>query len=411
MPLLFTSNSNRTPFCFFLRTLVFLCPLLLIGFVYEGALWCSGESWSVEKIIDAQLENPDLVWRRGYFSQFSETYKFFLLKRTGKDIVVVGSSRTLSFRREFFHPLEDRFINGGRLLTHLGDLVSLTRALSSGELPRPQVLIIGLDPWWLKGDSPVQEGFDPNHMPEDAYEPGAHISAMTRMINNGIIPFRFLDRIIDGRDEFRTPYCSSPALGLAAVLHGSSFRSDGSSAHEEIYVSFSENPSYRDRENPPVIERVRNHSDQFFVAPGIHWGKVALLMEHLEKIRSLGVELYVFFPPFSNEVADATRRDPALRQWWEDYWDRLPEVLAERGIQYFGVESPAKLGLDDRYMLDGFHPSEVFIATLLTDWLGRVPEGSMSASIDQLRLKALLKMPGVLPVGLGCDNSLQFEPK
>lgn len=117
------------------------------------------------------------------------------------------------------------------------------------------------------------------------------------------------------------------------------------------------------------------------------------------------IEVFVFLPPFSNEVTEEISQSDELKKWWEDYWDIVPKILTTQGFKVLVVRNPSILGLDDRYMLDGFHPSEVFVAVMLLDWLENVSSSSMLSSIDLGHLKSLLNNSGVLPVGFGCEVS------
>jgi hypothetical protein len=40
----------------------------------------------------------------------------------------------------------------------------------------------------------------------------------------------------------------------------------------------------------------------------------------------------------------------------------MPSVLDRFDISYIRTEIPSQYGLDDTYFMDGFHPSEVFLA-------------------------------------------------
>ena len=387
---------------FFIRGVVFFFPIVFIGAVYEVILFNSGECRPISHIVDHQLENPELVWRRQVFSQFSETYKFYLLKRARKQIVVTGSSRTLGFSKILFPNMEDRFINAGRLVTKLGDIESIIKCFEDSTLPKPKVFILGLDPWWLRGDVPLRSGFQAERMPEDAWSPGAHVSAITRMIIDGTLPLGFFYE----KNNDQTPYCKKPALGLAAILIGSGFRSDGSTVHESIYYEFRNNPDYvyKDRETPPIIDRVRNRTGQFASSSDICKNKVNFLVRQLEKIKSLGIEVHIFLPPFSDEVSKAVENDAELKKWWDSYWNDLPLLLRKNEFYTFGFKSPNELGLDDRYMYDGFHPSEVLVGNIMIKWLENIPKKSLLSGIDIETLKQKLRSPSTLPVGFGCND-------
>ena len=73
-----------------------------------------------------------------------------------------------------------------------------------------------------------------------------------------------------------------------------------------------------------------------------------------------GVLVLGFDPPVSSEAAAALDRDPRERALWVEYRADVPALFAEVGFPFVDASTPSALGLDDRYMFDGFHAEEAF---------------------------------------------------
>jgi hypothetical protein len=50
--------------------------------------------------------------------------------------------------------------------------------------------------------------------------------------------------------------------------------------------------------------------------------------------------------------------DPRHRRFWFQYRERLERTFDELGLPYVDASSPGRMGLDDRYMIDGIHGGE-----------------------------------------------------
>ena len=166
----------------------------------------------------------------------------------------------------------------------------------------------------------------------------------------------------------------SGLIGISAGRTGSGFRVDGSVQQKIELPANSAEWKFVDREHPPVIDRVRQGIVNFHPTAELSAPRVERLAAALERYRRQGVRLIGFAPPFSTEVYRELTTDPRHRNFFRAFERKLPEVFAQAGFPYYDASNLASLGLDDRYMFDGFHAAETFHLHLLQKMLVVFPE-------------------------------------
>jgi hypothetical protein len=128
---------------------------------------------------------------------------------------------------------------------------------------------------------------------------------------------------------------------------------------------------YVDQNHIPVLRRIRKRIMQFTANNGISSQNVARLANVLRQLRERGIFVVAFNPPVASEVARAMATDPSQRTLWNTYRPSMVQLFASLDIPFLFLETPATLGLDDRYMFDGIHAEETFhlyiLRALLSD--------------------------------------------
>jgi hypothetical protein len=395
-----TSTSNRETLIAVVRRVgLFFLPVLLVLGAFEIILWRSGECWPRRFIVQRIAQDSDYLYGRKYFSQDYKETKLELIRLRKAELLALGSSRVMQFRDIMMSPHEQKFFNGGGIISGIGDIEAYAHLVVGGRLPAPKLVILGIDPWWLslkqKRKRDTNSWIDNYRGEDNSREPAAHLSAIKGMLFSREFPWRLLQ--IGSR--IRTPGYGLKPLGLLAV-EGDGFRCDGSYLYFRYINAYRNNPEYFDRETPPVIERVNKNVAQFNATRGIDPEKVAQLIDAIANLRNAGVEVCVLLPPFATPVDDAIKKNRNLTNWYAEYHNRLPQALREAGIQYLDVESPKTLGLSDDYMIDGFHASDVFVSYALEKLIEQAPVGSYLASIDRVHLRSLRNRADVIPVSL-----------
>lgn len=362
------TNRSRGPALRFLRRfLMFVIPLGVAAAPFEACLWWLGEtlpaSMAHERQLAAEADDQTLLFGRAVVSQDFNVYKVEGLRRRAADIVAIGSSRVMQLRAQHFAPHEASFYNAGGALQNLADVEAFYELLSDGGVPRPRVLILGLDPWWLAEDPRHADTtwLDSQSLDDAALDPVGHISSYGRLV----------DALLDGRVTFDdADYVLSGGLGLRA-RSGSGFRADGSQHYGNYIHEFDCDPQFRDRENPPIVERAHKGTKQFRFDQRIETERVDRLIAAIRTVPD--VQTIVLFPPVSSEVFEALESSPRLWTWWGAYLEQVPERLRSAHVMTVVVRTPSDVGHDDRSMFDGFHPSEVLLGAVIPELSSHFP--------------------------------------
>lgn len=383
-----TSNSSWPlvrAFC--RRAGIFFAPLLGVVVLFEVALWRTGESWPLSRVVHAQLslgQRPSLYGRLLFSQQFN-LYKYEMIRRKRPRIIVHGTSRVMQVRDFMFHPLEPWFYNAGGMIQGPNDVATYARLVRTGDLPRPEVLIIGIDPWWVKEGAADQGWLDRESLGDVVWLFPAHIEAARLLLRRWAFPWKAVVSGVPGRTR-NYPY---QGIGAKPLLDGAGFRSDGSLQIEAEFVLESlHDPRYRDRHQ--ILEMVTLHRAPFDLPTALDQSRMSVLLMALSELREMGVEVYAFLPPFASEVRSVFDSSSTWAPFWRAYQTDLPEHLRAAGIDCLPLSIPTRDGFNDTYMYDGYHPSEVYAAAIVRQIVQRMPTGSLLRQVDVAHLERLL---------------------
>ena len=378
------------------RFFIFLTPVLLCMAVYEYAMYKTGDSWPVALVAHKQQRISEILYGRKLFSHDFFHYKKRVMENSKAGIVVLGSSRVMQIRASMFSPLDDTFYNLGGMVRNVFELQTYCNLIVSGKVHKPRVLIVGIDPWWFNKQRSRTDrnhdwrGFDWLPNLSDHCKIGLDFIRGTK-----IIPY---DAIKQGLGS-ESPYYGYYSIGLSAILEGSGFRSDGSRQYSpQIVFDFLRNPVYVDRESPPIITRVKNN--QNFLTPP-YFEFLDVLVTALEKVQKSGVEVYAILPAFSSEVVDEFTQSKLFKEAWKIYREKLPRRLEGINVNCLLGVSPDTFGLNDKYMFDGMHPSEVLMGHQMLELFKNVPTGSYLRKVDVEKVEKMIKNPE--------GNALSFD--
>lgn len=383
----------------------FVLPLFgFLGF-FELIFWRARECWPSTWVLQAFAKDPQTLYGPRYFAPGMDAIKLAILRQGNVKVLALGSSRVTQFRAPMFAPMQEGFLNAGLMIGSAQDLVSTAALFTEGKLPAPRVIIVGIDPWWMKQNvRPESSAGWLSRESRSTVTAAAHLEAMRRFLAKAEVPWSVL-RPGNARKDLFYGY---NAIGLGA-LNGNSFRADGSVLVCDHIADFVRTGRYQDRESPPVIERIRSLSAQFGRTPGLDWERADKAIAALGALQAKGIEVCAFLPPFSTECDQALRQTDGLSAWYQEYRTEFLQRVNAAGIDCVDVRSPATYGLTDEYMIDGFHPGDVLMTYIVEDLVRRAPAGSTLATIDLDNLRQLRQRPGVIPISLDPPPGLQAK--
>lgn len=202
-----------------LRLLLFWSPILVVGVTFEWVLWRTGESWSLEHVLDAQQRDPRRIFVRQYIDQGLYRYKYLGLIRHRPRILALGSSRVMMFRAGMFGADSGAFYNAGGIIQDLADLESFVRLVPDSLMPR--VIILGVDMWWLNPNYRAPGRLSSGMEIDGARSWQSHLLAARAMARHPRSILYALHTAITGGPH-------PEGIGLGGRGFGSGFRADGS---------------------------------------------------------------------------------------------------------------------------------------------------------------------------------------
>jgi len=372
----------------FLRQIfIFLSPFIMIGLALEFALWKTGDLWPSQYALTHQQQSTnESIYGPRFFSNQFNIFKLAGIRYRHASILSIGSSRVMQIRDIMFHPLEKEFYNAGGLLRNPFDLDAFATLIAREELPLPKVLIVGIDPWWLRthynsGNTTWLNDWD------ERFSFAGHIEVFRQILKKW-----GLGEIIAAISASERPRFDYETIGTSARIDGTGFRKDGSNLYPaKIFWEFMDNPIYVDRELPLIINRIQKKRREFSLPAAIDEKRLHLIVKALALIQKKGVEVYAFMPPFSTEVFEAIENSQPLRQWWTYYKTEFPKLLKKHHILVVPVSHPGEFHLQDTYMFDGWHPSEVYIGHLVKQMLKHAPDSSPLKTVNLQNLSTLIE--------------------
>ena len=404
MSLLSTSNSkDKRPdqadiLPFVRRILTFLFPFMFIALTMEAVLWKTGDSWTPTYTLRHQQHSThESIYGPRFFSDQYSLYKLSAIEHRHPSILAIGSSRVMQFRDIMFPPLETEFYNGGGLLRNAFDLEAFAAILVREGLILPRVLIVGLDPWWLRTNHGEITWLND---PDERFTFAGHIEAFRQILKKDA-----LQKVTAAIFSPEVPLFGYDAIGTSARVEGTGFRKDGSRLYPlKVFLDFLKTPVYVDRESPPIIDRIQMARREYSLPAIVDEERVRLIIAALSIIKNKGVEVFAFMPPYSTEAFQALEDNQPLKRWWNFYKNEFPTLLEKHDIVVVPVSHPIQSGLDDTYMFDGFHPSEVYIAHLVKSLIEKAPNSSYLKNVNLEDLLEIIKRAAI-PLAFDLPNT------
>jgi hypothetical protein len=324
---------------FVLRIVLFSLPLIGYLAVYEIAMDSLGETVSIDEVLDEQQDNTSLFMRR-FLDQEYNIYKLSALERHQPEVIIVGSSRVMQFRSNYF---KESFYNGGGLLQNYKDLLSF---LAEGHGER--LLVIGLDQWWFKKDN-SESSFSWISEPEkEVVSSGKRYAGLSSIV-----------RITKALNEARV----LKNFGGAAQVGNGGFRFDGSMKIPDGRIEkLLREKRFVDTEDPPIPERIRKGLTKRFSYSIIDTTAWREILISIKQYQAMGGEILVYLPPLSTESATLMSLENQQEYFFRFLSQTMSDDLANQKIPFIPFETPTDYGLPDTYFVDGIHPSEVFVA-------------------------------------------------
>lgn len=353
-------------------------PYLLGVIIYLGVgeyfLYRTGELRSIESIVSEQLAaDHDSHFGKALIPG-NHLYLLEHLRQREADIIVLGQSITHQFQARMFYPNEDAFFNASNIIQTLDDLDFVVAEIENGAIHRPEIIIWGLDPDYLK----IQE-YQQSYFEEGDDDPALDLDQHFRGIQ--II----LKSIVRGNRTYVDFENKRMGYGING-MKGYGRKKDGSFDNSRIIQEYDIEPIYKERND---YENRLDDRRTPFESPLQLEQELILQFDNLvTRVEALDIDILFYCQQFSKDFMNHAMEDQEFRSFWNDFTD-ICDSLDNKGHHMILYGTPSDLGLDDRYMRDANHAAEVMTAIQLLDILekkGAQIPALLDIDLDHLRL-------------------------
>lgn len=338
---------------FIKKSSFFIVLILLYLGIGEFLLYRINENISIETCIEKQLASEgEYYYGKTLFAEVMSTYKYEALLKKQPKICTIGQSISLGFRDFFFGNRAKDFYNTGLMVRNVNDFSYYISLIKTGVIEKPEFLIFAFDHSFVLDSTFLDSKKWVEELNEDpVYNWKNHLRAIQEV---------YLKK------EIRQVPNTHLGVGKKGMV-GCGYRKDGSFNNTWELDIFLRDSSHT---HGPLKEQFINHDLGFPKEMGFSENKKNQVLHDLKELRSLGVDIVVYFPPLSDEFYDFAVQDNNFKSFWELYLG-VQQELSNNHFDVIEFTTPKKIGLTKYHMLNDNHPSEIFIANLFLNYCKR----------------------------------------
>ncbi len=352
----------------------FLLPAALLYGLFAAALVNTQELAAVDEVVAATLDGEMSLYGTSHNENIG-AYKFRTMSALGADLLVMGTSRSMQLRGEFF--TRESFYNAGGVVRNMADFADVLSRLPSDALP--DTLLVALDQNMFNIDWRASSPGGPQGF-ED-------------------LETDFLDTLLRtaqdyGSGKFSLVEVLRPQqgiFGLAAAARGTGFAPDGSYRYGILTEQNLDAPK-------------KNFSDTYlqidFGQERFAYGDTPdpLALEQLEAFLSLcaekGIRVVGFLPPLPPSV-NLRMAENGHYGYLDTLYEEIAARFAAAGGEFYDFTA---IESEDVEYIDGFHGGDRVYAriALALDEQSEI----LAGEIDRAEIERLLADPGGNPRAL-----------
>jgi hypothetical protein len=304
----------------------------------------SGELIPVNTIVKIQ-QSRDNVLVGLAIKNIDTRLKFVTSKIINPDILALGTSRVMQFRREYFND-DVVFYNAGGAVVNLMQYIDFITALEHN----PEYVIIGLDQYFFNEN---YAKWNQSHtVYAYNYEPvKIVISGFKKMLQKELI---------------YQPYIYNDNIGLTAKVHGDGFRKDGSYFYNRIINE--PNSDYSSKFVFPfedTVERINAGNRRFEYGEDIYMESIKQVAVLLNECKRRNINVIAFIPPFAPYV-NLKMEVSGNYNYVKKIYTTLYPIFEQFDYEFYDFTESSHLS-DDSMYIDGFHGNDNVYHNILLD--------------------------------------------
>ncbi len=324
---------------FLKNTFIFLLPVFMFcAFIFFIALK-SGEFMHTSQVVQKTMQGEVHLFGLAFRYEDFE-YKHAMASEKKAEVLVLGTSRSMQLRKEFFET--DSFYNAGGSLPFLPQAYNFLSKMPKESLP--QKLILVLD----------QNLFNAATYEEDEQRDTSDYEFKPITINDYYTVFRqTIDAFGKGKINIESMLkANGQSVGIAAVQRQAGFYEDGSysNGNDVIYANNQPLENVQD-----VLWRIDNNTNHFEHSSEISELAVKEIEKLLQFCAENNIQVTAFLPPYAPTVNEALQNSNNFEYMPKIYTSILP-IFEKHNYELFDYTNLNET--KDEMYIDGFHGSD-----------------------------------------------------
>ncbi len=331
--------------CLILIPFIVILPLFLI-LVFSKEVYFRG----VNSLVRCQTKNELCMVGLAYTNPGMQL-KFKMTEKLKPEVLALGTSRVMAFRKYFFET--NSFYNAGGGISRISHYREFLRKLPSNY--KPKIMIISLDQCFFNEKCDdlnnvqvfrdnLDNKYEASYVGFEAYK-SFYNDIFKRKIN------------LDQLKLLAMPTDDFTRVGISAHLKDSGFLNDGSYHYGDIVAS-PNNTSLADFNFLETFKKIENGIDHYEYSADINYKAVDELKKLLEECQKYNIYVVGFLPPFAQEVLSKMRSMDEKYSYLSKIYPALITTFKSFNYPLLDATDLTTLGASPKEVLDGYHGSE-----------------------------------------------------
>lgn len=335
-----------------MKKFIFKILILIIPFVLTPLLVLnlSGELMPIQDVVNLSIGDSHQVLYGAVYSTQTIRYKLLSTLNNRPNVIVLGTSRVMQFRRNFFSD-DVVFYNAGGGIQKIENFSLFLKQIPTDATPK--IILMGLD----------QNFFNQAWIDAYVLQPGYEerllkdISVMDIIRPNMAIVWQDIFKGKLWKHNLYVPSGEYKLIGLNAMKNYNGFRDDGSYLYGKI-IGDPNNPQNLDYSYGDTFARIASGNERFEY--GVDLSPMALkeLDLFLDECDSRGIRVVGFLPPYAGAVYQKMETMPEQYAYMHKIMPTITPMFEKHGFTVFDFSNLATIGATDAETIDGFHGSE-----------------------------------------------------
>jgi hypothetical protein len=359
-----------------LKLFLYFLPLIVPVCFVISILFISKELIPANHIIDNLLSSNKAYLFGLAYSYQDPYYKKQLVIRSKPNVLVLGTSRVMQFKKCFFKD-NAKFANAGGGVATIQQFIPFFENISS--IDKPDIIIIGLDQYFFNVNWNNNNKFDSLGYSKSLNNPPTVISIILDSYT------KIFKDVRENKIQFSKlfEFERSQRIGISAIMKSDGFLNDGSYRYGSKITS---QEKWTDYQFKDTFYRIENGNNRFEYGNDVS----EAVLKELDKILSYckQKQIYVigFLPPFAPSVINKMKAKGSKYDYIWQINSRLTPMFERYSYGFFDFTDMTNFGSKDSEFIDGFHGSDITYAKLFVAMSKVDPVLSKFSNLKQIEL-------------------------